>query len=184
MSARTSTGAGSGSTTAPDVTRPSPRSMRAPAASSMTSVWSRVGSGSITVVGPSARSPASSRQDFTWALATGSSYSTSRFRPSIRIGGGNVRRSPRSRRPSVRARFPRSGRPGVCGSRRHHSAAEAAVVAGQPAREASAASGVPALPASVGPGCAGPPGPTPSMRNSSGMVSRGSGSTIAPRFAT
>ena len=70
------------------VTAPSPRSIFAPAASSMTSVWSRVASGSITVVGPSARRPAISRQDLTWALATGSSYSMPwSARPSIRIGG-------------------------------------------------------------------------------------------------
>ena len=48
-------------------------STRTPAASSISSVWSRVGSGSTTVVGPAAYSPASSTHDLTWALATGSS---------------------------------------------------------------------------------------------------------------
>ena len=46
-----------------------------PAASSISSVWSRVGAGSSTVVLPRAPSPASSTADFTCALATGSSYS-------------------------------------------------------------------------------------------------------------
>ena len=49
---------------------------RAPIAASMRSVWSRVTAGSTTVVGPSsAKSPARRIADFTWALATGSSYS-------------------------------------------------------------------------------------------------------------
>ena len=42
-----------------------------PAPASMRSVWSRLGAGSVTVVSPSADSPAISTQDFTWALATG-----------------------------------------------------------------------------------------------------------------
>ena len=45
----------------------------APAAASMISVWSRVGTGSVTEVRPSAQRPASRTADFTWALATGSS---------------------------------------------------------------------------------------------------------------
>ena len=40
-------------------------------AASIRSVWSRVQSGSWIDVSPSASRPASSRQDFTWALATG-----------------------------------------------------------------------------------------------------------------
>ena len=43
-------------------------------ASSISSVWSRVGVGSTTVVGPLALRPASRTADFTCALATGSSY--------------------------------------------------------------------------------------------------------------
>ena len=50
-------------------------STSAPAAASIRSLWSRVGSGSTTRVSPSASRPAKSRQDLTWALATGSSYS-------------------------------------------------------------------------------------------------------------
>ena len=61
---------------------------RAPAAASRCSVWSRVGTGSSTVVSPPrARSPASSTADFTCALATGSSYEVGRSSaPSIRNG--------------------------------------------------------------------------------------------------
>ena len=44
-----------------------------PAARSISSVWSRVGDGSITVVRPVAPSPASRIADLTCALATGSS---------------------------------------------------------------------------------------------------------------
>ncbi len=44
----------------------------APALSSIRSVWSRLRSGSVTVLAPSAASAASSTHDFTWALATGS----------------------------------------------------------------------------------------------------------------
>ena len=48
------------------------RSTRAPAPASIRSVWSRLGAGSTTVVGPpAAYSPASSTHDLTWALATG-----------------------------------------------------------------------------------------------------------------
>src|SRR5205823_4541007 len=47
------------------------RRTRAPAASSISSVWSRVGAGSITVVAPSALRPASRIADFTCADATG-----------------------------------------------------------------------------------------------------------------
>jgi len=53
------------------VTRPSDRRTLTPALCSMISVWSRVASGSTTVVSPSASSPASSTHDFTCALATG-----------------------------------------------------------------------------------------------------------------
>ena len=42
-----------------------------PKASSMRSVWSRVGAGSDTRVVPDARRPASSTADLTWALAMG-----------------------------------------------------------------------------------------------------------------
>ena len=48
------------------------RAIGAPARGSIRSVWSRLGTGSITVVA-SVTSPASSTHDLTWALATGSS---------------------------------------------------------------------------------------------------------------
>ena len=47
----------------------------APKARSILSVWSREGNGSMTVVSPSARSPASRIADFTCALAIGILYS-------------------------------------------------------------------------------------------------------------
>ena len=53
------------------VTRPSTR-IGAPMAASMRSVWSRAGPGWRTMARPSLYSPASSRADLTWALATGS----------------------------------------------------------------------------------------------------------------
>ena len=59
-----------------------------PAARSITSVWSRDGRCSTTVVSLSASRPASSTHDFTCALATGSSYSIPcRSAPSTTIGG-------------------------------------------------------------------------------------------------
>ena len=48
----------------------------APKPASMRSVWSRVGSGSITTVSPGACSPASSTADFTCAEGTGGVYCT------------------------------------------------------------------------------------------------------------
>ena len=49
------------------------RSTRAPACSSIRSVWSRVGAGSVTLVAPDASSPANSTHDLICAEATGSS---------------------------------------------------------------------------------------------------------------
>ena len=51
---------------------PSSTATSQPKARSMFSVWSRVRTGSSTVVCPGADSPASSTADFTWAEATGS----------------------------------------------------------------------------------------------------------------
>ena len=53
------------------ISHSSSRRIEAPIAASIRSVWSRVQIGSWMEVSPSASSPASSRQDFTWALATG-----------------------------------------------------------------------------------------------------------------
>jgi hypothetical protein len=63
------------------ITRPSGVTsvrMVAPKPASMRSVWSRVGSRSITTVSPGAFSPASSTADFTCALGTGTVYCTGR----------------------------------------------------------------------------------------------------------
>ena len=84
----------------------------APAAASISSVWSRVGAGSSTVVCPLAPSPASRIADFTCALATGSSYSipcSSRAldrerQPAVRSpssDGAHARRAARRRAPSA-----------------------------------------------------------------------------------
>ena len=54
------------------------RVIRTPARASRRSVWSRLGSGSITVVVPDASRPAISTHDLTCAEATGSSYSMPR----------------------------------------------------------------------------------------------------------
>ena len=59
------------------IARPS-WSTRAPNSASASSVWSRVRTGSITDVTPSANSPASRTADFTCALGTGSVYSSGR----------------------------------------------------------------------------------------------------------
>ena len=78
------------------------RRTRAPAAASISSVWSREGACSMTVVRPAAPRPASSTADFTWALATGSSYSipcscaprtTKGARPSVVSTPAPMRRS-------------------------------------------------------------------------------------------
>ena len=73
------------------VTASPSRPTSAPAAASIRSLWSRLGAGSTTRVSPSARRPASSRHDLTWALATGSSYSIPLSgAPSTRSGGKPV----------------------------------------------------------------------------------------------
>ncbi len=61
---------------------PGLRRTRAPIASSIRSVWSRLAWGSTATVGPScAYSPARRTHDFTWALATGSAQRTARKSP-------------------------------------------------------------------------------------------------------
>ena len=52
-------------------------------------MWSRLGRDSMTAVRPSAVKPAKSTHDFTWALATGSSYSMPRSRAPVTVNGGN-----------------------------------------------------------------------------------------------
>ena len=53
----------------------------------MISVWSRVATGSMTVVSPSAKRPAIRIADFTCALATGSVYSMPRREPPSMVAG-------------------------------------------------------------------------------------------------
>ena len=110
------------------VALPGRRRTRAPARSSMRSVWSRVGAGSSTVVSPSsARSPARRTADLTCADATGSSYampwsrapSTHERRVAVRRRHGRPHAAERladplhrpggERRVSDRARTARSG---------------------------------------------------------------------------
>ena len=62
------------------------------------SVWSRLGPGSTTVVEPSASIPAISTHDLTWALATGSRYSTPTSSAPVTVNGG--KRSSRASRPA------------------------------------------------------------------------------------
>ena len=64
------------------------RSTGTPKAGSRRSVWSRLGAGSLTVVTPSASSPASSTAVFTCALATGRSQVMGRRVPPSRVRGG------------------------------------------------------------------------------------------------
>ena len=70
------------------VTEDELRRSRTPPASSMRSVWSRVGMRSMTVVGPSALRPARRIADFTCALATSGSISIPRSPPEPRTTSG------------------------------------------------------------------------------------------------
>ena len=71
MSAGTAISPGSRRSTERIVTASPSRPTAAPAAASIRSLWSRLGRPSTIRVSPSASSPAKSRQDLTWALATG-----------------------------------------------------------------------------------------------------------------
>ena len=145
---------------------PSRRS-EAPAALSMRSVWSRLGRGSITRVSPSARRPANSRQDLTWALATGSSYSMPlRGAPSIVRGGS------RSSRAESEAPIARRGSATRSTGRRRieSSPSSSQVPPGCPASQpGSSRSRVPALPTSIAAETA-PCSPIPSTATSRGAI--------------
>ncbi len=80
-------------------------STSAPQADSISSVWARVRTCSRTTVSPSAPRPASSTAPFTWALATGGSYSMPRRWPPWMVRGG---RQPPGRQ-STAAPMRRSG---------------------------------------------------------------------------
>ena len=84
----TSTSSSRSAPAGPTVTDAGVRRTRTPAASSMRSVWSRVGIRSMTVVGPSALRPASRIADFTCALATSGSISIPRSAPEPRTRSG------------------------------------------------------------------------------------------------
>ncbi len=123
--------------------------MSAPAAASISSVWARVATGSITTVSPSAPMPASSTADFTWALAMGGVYSMPTSGPPVTVRGGRqCSPSPLTAAPiRIRGSATRSiGRP-----RSESSPVRTVVpdrVATTPARRRMP---VPALPMSMGP---------------------------------
>ena len=127
-----------------------------PNAGSARSVWSRVGTGSITAVVPAACSPASRTALLTWALATGGAYVAARNAAPRTTSGG--------RPPAVRMRAPirSSGSTMRCIGRRRSEASPVMVVSnGRAARmPASRRIVVPELPASSF-SCAGPSASTP-----------------------
>ena len=141
---------------------PSDTATWAPKWRSMFSVWSRVGSGSITLVSPGALRPASSTADFTCADGTGKRYS---------IGSGSLvpmtasgRRPPS--RPTKRAPIARSGVVTRAIGRRHSDSSPVKKlvkgwVATSPIKRRAP---VPELPrSSTASGSASPPSPTPCM---------------------
>ena len=80
------------STPAPTVSRSRaarPLSMSAPIAAIIRSVWSRDSAGWMTVVSPSAYSPAMRMHDLSWALATGISYSMPLRLPPLNASGAS-----------------------------------------------------------------------------------------------
>ena len=85
--------------------RPLVRSIDIPKLGSIRSVWSRVGTGSLTQVSPRAPRPASNIADFTCALATGSSYETPVI-PELAamLNGGRPSSPSASMRAPIRAR--------------------------------------------------------------------------------
>jgi hypothetical protein len=151
-------------------------STRAPAARNMRSVWSRVGWASITPVTPSPSRPASSRHDFTWALATGRRYSTPRRADALTVSGGN-----RPSRASTPAPISDSGSAIRSTGRRRidWSPSSDHSPEGWPASHPGISrSRVPAFPTSMAAGLA-PRRPTPSI-----ATSPPSASTCAPTAST
>ena len=151
----------------------------APAAFSIRSLWSRLGIGSTTRVSPSATRPAKSRQDLTWALAIGSSYSIPvSGAPAIASGGRRSSRQERSAPidrsgPTMRS----TGR-----SRIESSPSSSQVPPGWPASQpGSSLSRVPALPTSIA-ALVAPCRPMPPIRISPATPS--APSTRAPSAST
>ena len=141
-------------------------------------MWSRLGTGSTTVVGPEASSPASSTHDFTCADATGSSYSIPCSGLPAIVNGG---KRPRSR--SIRAPIGRSGVATRSTGRRRIDASPSSVQlppscpASQPG---SSRISVPALPTSIDPVTgAAARNPTPRITSEPSR-----GSTSAPSACT
>ena len=121
-----------------------------PQRSSSRSVWSRLGSGSITAVSPPASRPASSTHDLICAEATGSAYSIPcSGEPADRERGEAVLAGvdPRAHRAAAARR---SGRRGGGGSTRRRRASSSRR-AGRPASPGSSRISVPALPTSITP---------------------------------
>ena len=89
------------------------RVMWQPARASRRSVWSRLGSGSITVVVPEASRPAISTHDLIWAEATGSAYSIPCSGVPCTVNGGrrsSVRVDPRAHLRAAAGRSRSTGR--------------------------------------------------------------------------
>ena len=178
----TSISAISSSSTLPIVVRTPPpgrdsRCTVAPARISMRSVWSRVGTGSTTVVA-SVTSPASSTHDLTCALATGSSYSMPVSCAPCTVNGGNL-----PSRASIRAPICSSG-PAMrsTGRRRIDSSPSSSKLwpCWNASHPGSSRISVPALPTSIAAvGGRALRNPPPRITSSSGRRS-----TIAPRRAT
>ena len=122
---------------------------RRPARSSRRSVWSRLGSGSTTVVVPSASSPASSTQLLICAEATGSAYSIPRSGRAVIV----ERREAALARVELRRPSPRAGAAMRSTGRRRMLASPSSVQrppSGWPASQpGSSRSSVPALPTSI-----------------------------------
>ena len=138
---------------------PKPRSIR--------SVWSRVGSFSITTVSPGAFSPASSTADFTCAEGTGVVYCTGiGFAAPVSVIGSRPPRRPRASAPkSARGSVIRPiGRP-----RRLASPVKVAVMSVVAIAPMTRRTPVPELPWSItSSGSWKPPTPTPSTRQAPG----------------
>ena len=148
----------------------------APKCLSISSVWSRLASVSITVVMPGAASPASSTADLIWAEATGVRY---------RIGSGSRApcsvsgsRPPSPLAPTLAPINSRGSRMRRIGRERSEASPSKIAVIGQPATAPiTSRQPVPELPKSSGAGgCANPATPTPRTDQANGPVR----STFAP----
>ena len=167
----------SSSSWAATVMRSPSRAIRTPAAASIRSVWSRLGLGSTTVVGPEASRPASSTHDLTCAEATGSSYSIPFSGLPVTVNGGK-----RPSRASIAAPMRFSGAATRSTGRRRIESSPSSVQrppswpASQPG---SSRISVPALPTSITSAGAAARSPAPRTTSESGRRS-----TSAPSACT